>query len=370
MLDRLTLTHAKLLTLQEGIKQIANSPDPVGRVLRRTELAPDLILQQQTTPIGVLLVIFESRPDVLPQVAALAIRACNGLILKGGKEAYHTNTALHKIITHSIHKASNQRVPPSLIGLVQSRQQIDDLLHLHDDIDLVIPRGSKQLVSHIQANTHIPVLGHTDGICHVYIDEFADATKAVNIVLDSKCDYPSACNAAETLLVHRAQTGLLNQLVSQLVTNGVRLYGGPKVRQVFPRMEEPPSLSHEYSALEMTIEIVENLEEAVQHINTHSSSHTDTIVTEDAKNAQRFLQQVDSACVYHNASTRFSDGYRFGLGAEVGISTSRIHARGPVGVDGLLTSKWILQSTHQGGDVVSAFSKGTRKFTHRELSKL
>ncbi|PRP78365.1 gamma-glutamyl phosphate reductase [Planoprotostelium fungivorum] len=347
LVSRLKLTGPKLASLIDGLKSIAEArEDPVGKLLRKTELSPGLILEQVTAPIGVLLVIFESRPEVLPQVSALAIMSGNGLLLKGGKEATFSNAVLHGIIVDSLQRATQGRVSRDAIGLVEGRESINELLEHHEHIDLVIPRGSAELVSHIQKSTKIPVMGHSEGICHVYVHEDAPEELFTRIVVDSKTDYPSACNAAETLLVHRqlVRDGRAQKLFDSLVRAKVKLYAGPKAKISFQQLEPTKSFKEEYGDLGMTVEIVEDLEEAVQHINRYSSSHTDAIVTRDGEAARRFLNEVDSACVFHNASTRFADGYRFGLGAEVGISTGRIHARGPVGIDGLLTSKWKLTS--------------------------
>ncbi len=340
---RLPLTDAKIDALVAGIRSIAAAPEPLGRELRRTELAEGLILRQVSAPLGVLLVIFESRPDALPQVAALALRSGNGLVLKGGREAARSNAVLHAVITEALEPT----VPAGAIGLVQTREEIADLLGLDDVIDLVIPRGSNAMVRHIQENTRIPVLGHADGICHVFVDRDADPAMARAIVVDSKTDYPAACNAMETLLVHRDYPDR-DGLVAALVAAGVKVNDGPG--------------GIEYGDLECAVIAVSGVDEAIEHIHAKGSGHTEAVVTEDPAVAQRFLDGVDSACIFHNASTRFADGYRFGLGAEVGISTSRIHARGPVGVDGLLTTRWKLTGR---GDTVAPFSRGERQFTHK-----
>lgn len=360
LVDRLVLSPRKLATLADGIRSIAAQDEPLGRVLRRTELAAGLDLRQETAPLGVLLVIFESRPDALPQIAALALRAGNGVILKGGREASRSNTVLHRILVEAL----EPEVPGAAVGLVHGRAAIADLLELDDVIDLVIPRGSAGLVRHIQQNTRIPVLGHADGICHVFVDVAADPVRARAIVLDSKTDYPAACNAMETLLVHRAawDAGLGPALCQALLDAGVTLYAGPDLA---PDVDFPPaaSLSHEYGDLACAVERVDDVEAAIDHVHAYGSGHTECIVTADADTARRFTEGVDAACVFHDASTRFADGYRFGLGAEVGISTGRIHARGPVGVDGLLTTRWILEGQ---GDTVAPFSRGERTFTHRK----
>ncbi|KAK3037453.1 hypothetical protein RJ639_031947 [Escallonia herrerae] len=323
--------------LVKSVRMLADMEDPIGRILKKTELADGLLLEKTSCPLGVLLVIFESRPDALVQIASLAIRSGNGLLLKGGKEARRSNAILYKVITSAI----PDNVGEKLIGLLTSREDIPDLLKLDDVIDLVIPRGSNRLVSQIKNSTKIPVLGHADGICHVYVDKYANMDMAKRIVLDAKIDYPAACNAMETLLVHEdlSSNGSIQDIIRELEREGVTLYGGPRAHSLLD-IPEADSLHHEYSSRACTIEIVDDVNAAIDHIHKHGSAHTDCIVTEDSDVAERFLHQVDSAAVFHNASTRFSDGARFGLGAEVGISTSRIHARGPVGVEGLLTTRW------------------------------
>ncbi len=359
---RLALSPRKLQTLADGLRALAEAEEPVGRVLARTELAPGLELERVTSPLGVLLVIFESRPDALPQVAGLALRSANALVLKGGSEATRSNRVLHRVITDAL----QPDLPPEVIALVEGREAVAELLGLDGVIDLVIPRGSGQMVRQIQASTRIPVLGHADGVCHVYVDAAADPDMARAIVVDSKCDYPAACNAMETLLLHEALVrdgGAGASILDALRERGVALFGGPRAAEV---LDLPPAhdLHHEYGDLAATVEIVDGVEQAIEHVAAYGSGHTDCIVTEDPAAARRFLDAVDSACVFHNASTRFADGYRFGLGAEVGISTARIHARGPVGVEGLLTTRWRLRGH---GDTVGPFSRGERRFTHRRL---
>uniref|UniRef100_A0A0C9RGC1 Delta-1-pyrroline-5-carboxylate synthase n=1 Tax=Wollemia nobilis TaxID=56998 RepID=A0A0C9RGC1_9CONI len=359
LISRLTLKPGKLSSLANSIRVLADMADPIGQVQKRTELADGLILEKTTCPLGVLLIIFESRPDALVQIASLAIRTGNGLLLKGGKEAVRTNAILHKVITDALPDS----VGKDLIGLVTSRDEIPNLLKLDNVIDLVIPRGSNRLVSQIKEATKIPVLGHADGVCHVYVDKAANLDEAKKIILDAKTDYPAACNAMETLLVHEElmKTGGLDELILALQTAGVKLYGGPKVSSLL-RIPGASSLHHEYSSMACTLEIVKDVHGAIDHINEHGSAHTDCIVTEDNVIAEVFLHQLDSAAVFHNASTRFCDGFRFGLGAEVGISTSRIHARGPVGVEGLLTTRWLLRGH---GHVVDGDHGVT--FIHKEL---
>ncbi|KAF8402980.1 hypothetical protein HHK36_011073 [Tetracentron sinense] len=350
----------QISSLAKSIRVLADMEEPIGRVLKKTELADGLMLEKTSCPLGVLLIVFESRPEALVQIASLAIRSGNGLLLKGGKEAKRSNAILHKVITAAIPDTVGEK----LIGLVTSREEIPDLLKLDDVIDLVIPRGSNKLVSQIKDSTKIPVLGHADGICHVYVDEWADMDMAKHIVLDAKIDYPAACNAMETLLVHKdlLETDGFNELIVELRNQGVDLYGGPRASSLLD-ITEARSFHHEYNSMACTIEFVDDVHAAIDHIHRHGSAHTDCIVSEDREAAEVFLHQVDSAAVFHNASTRFCDGARFGLGAEVGISTSRIHARGPVGVEGLLTTRWILRGS---GQVVDG-DKGVI-YTHKNVS--
>ncbi|XP_024189902.1 delta-1-pyrroline-5-carboxylate synthase isoform X1 [Rosa chinensis] len=361
LIARLALKPGKISALAKSMRQLADMEEPIGQVLQKTEVADGLVLEKVTCPLGVLLVVFESRPDALVQIASLAIQSRNGLLLKGGKEAKRSNAILHKVIT----KAIPDTVGGKLIGLVTSRDDIPDLLKLDDVIDLVIPRGSNKLVSQIKESTKIPVLGHADGICHVYIDKSANLEMAKRIVHDAKTDYPAACNAMETLLVHQDlfNNGQLNEIITQLRESGVTLYGGPHAA-VLLNLSETSTLHHEYSSMACTVEIVDDVHDAVDHIHVYGSGHTECIVTEDDEVAEYFLSQVDSAAVFHNASTRFCDGARFGLGAEVGISTSRIHARGPVGVEGLLTTRWTLRGK---GQIVDG-DNGV-EYTHKNLLK-
>jgi delta-1-pyrroline-5-carboxylate synthetase len=371
LLKRLGLTEDKLKTLAVGLRQLADiSDDPLGVIKCQRELAEGLILSQSTVPIGVLMIIFESRPDSMPQISALAIASGNGLLLKGGKEATESNAILHRIIGDAIEHGSDGKIKRDLIGLVTNRGQVADMLLLDDVIDLVIPRGSNALVSYIKANTRIPVMGHADGVCHVYIDASADAPNASKIAVDAKVDYPSACNAMETLLLHvdTIHNGVASTTLMSLRAAGVKCLGGPKAMKMGLCDIAATEFKMEYGNLTCLVEVVQDIDEAIDWIHMYGSGHTETIVcAHDSPMGEEFLRRVDAACVFKNASTRFADGYRFGLGAEVGISTGRIHARGPVGVDGLLTTKWQLRSKNV--DIVSEFSgtNPSKTYTHKQL---
>jgi glutamate-5-semialdehyde dehydrogenase len=345
---RLVLNESKLREVIDGVRQVAVMPDPVGRIIQETELDDRLILRKVQVPIGVIAMIFESRPDAVPQIASLAIRTGNAVLLKGGREAAHSNRALVDIIREALAAHGVE----DAVQLISSREQVSELLQMDDLISLVIPRGSNELVRSIQERTRIPVLGHADGICHVFVDKAADVDKAIRIVVDAKAQYPAVCNAAETLLMHR-DFPAKEQVYEALRKAGVEL-----------RMEA--DFGFEFLDLIISVHTVDSLDAALGHIQRYGSSHTDAIVTEDAAAAQRFLDEVDSAGVFWNASTRFADGFRYGFGAEVGISTSKTHARGPVGVEGLLIYKYQLIGN---GHVVAAYSgENARRFTHRKLS--
>jgi len=365
MFARLKLTPQKINDLSEGMRQIAEkSFQNIGRVVTRTKVSDTMDLVQKTVPIGVLMVIFESRPDALPQVASLAIASANGLLLKGGKEAKNTNEALMRIVKEAL---GNYGCADA-ISMVSTREAIGDLLKMDQYIDLIIPRGSGELVKSIKEQSKlIPVLGHAEGICHVYLDKHADLDKAVRIVLDSKTDYPSACNAMETLLIHEEllHNGQFDQVCASLKQAGVSIYAGPSLSSKLTfGPPEAAKLKHEYGDMGCTIEIVKSIYGAIDHIHRYGSSHTDVIVSEDSDAVNTFLDSVDSACVFANTSSRMADGFRLGLGAEVGISTSRIHARGPVGVQGLLTTKWVLSGN---GDTAQDYATGRKKFSHVKI---
>jgi len=375
LVRRLKLTDTKLATLSSGIRQIADQPDPLGVVKAKRELADGLILSQITVPIGVLMIIFESRPDSMPQISALALASGNGLLLKGGKEAAHSNEAIHKVIGDAIEKGSGGKIKRDIIALVTSRGQVADMLKLDDVVDLVIPRGSNELVSYIKANTRIPVLGHADGVCHVYVDKSAkDSSLVSKLVVDAKTDYPSACNAMETLLLHKdtlqanSAGNIAMSVLMSLRAAGVKCLGGPKAMKAGLCDVAAKEMKCEYGDLTCMVEIVENMDEAIDWIHKYGSGHTESIVcAEDSDAGEQFLKRVDAACVFKNASTRFADGYRFGLGAEVGISTGRIHARGPVGVEGLLTVKWQLRSSGINTAAEYEGDDPQKVYTHKDI---
>jgi delta-1-pyrroline-5-carboxylate synthetase len=370
LVKRLKLTDDKLDTLAKGIRQLANRKDPLGVVKEKRELSEGLEVSRITVPIGVLMVIFESRPDSLPQIASLALASGNGLLLKGGKEASNSNSALCDVIGDAVEEGSNGEISRDIIALVKTRGQVKDLLVLDDVIDLVIPRGGNSLVSYIKANTRIPLLSHADGVCHVYVDSSADADKAAKLVVDAKTGYPSACNAMETLLLHRdtIENGVAANVLMALRSAGVRCLGGPQAMKIGLADTAAEAMKVEYGDLTCMVEVVDNMDVAIEWIHEYGSGHTEAIVcAEDSPVGEEFLSRVDAACVFLNASTRFADGYRFGLGAEVGISTGRIHARGPVGVEGLLTTKWQLRSNNLHYASEFEDETPTKVYTHVDL---
>ena len=362
--NRLKFDASKLKSTIAGLRDVAKLSDPVGVVQIHRELDQGLILKRITCPLGVLGVIFEARPEAVIQISALAIKSGNGVILKGGKEAINSCQVLVKAIRQGL---SQTAINPDAVQLLTTREEILELLRLDDYVDLIIPRGSNAFVKFVQDNTRIPVLGHAEGICHVYIDKLADIKKAIAITVDAKTQYPAACNAVETLLVHEdIASEFLLEAVTALQAKTVELRGDEKTLKIVnikPATAE--DWSTEYSDLILSIKIVESLEEAIAHINTYGSGHTDAIITEDQGTANTFLNQVDAAGVFHNCSTRFADGFRYGFGAEVGISTQQMPPRGPVGLEGLVTYKY--QAVGDGHIVETYSGSKAKPFTHRDL---
>ena len=347
--NRLKLDDNKMRDMIQGILDISKLENPVGKVLLKRQLDDGLILTKISCPIGVLGIIFEARPDVISQISALAIKSSNAVILKGGKEAVNTNKAIFNIINSTLENTSG--FPKNVISQVFTRDDVNYMLKMDKYINLIIPRGGNNLVQFIKENTKIPVLGHADGICHIFADKTADLEKAKKIIIDAKTQYPSACNSVETLLIHR-DFGYPEELLKALEQAEITL------------VPNPESWHREYSDKILAYKFVNSLEEAIEHINEYSSGHTDAIITEDKDNAEIFLNCVDSAGVYHNASTRFADGFRYGFGAEVGISTNKTHARGPVGLEGLTIYKYTLQGQ---GDIVKDYVDGKKQFKHKDL---
>lgn len=363
IVKRLKFDEQKLTDAISGIRSLISLKDPLWNKLLSRELDSGLTLYKVTCPIGVIGVIFESRPDALVQIATLCLKSGNCAILKGGSEAANTNKILYEIIHQSGIEAG---VPAGFLTLIENRADIGELLKCHDTIDLLIPRGSNEFVQYIMSHSKIPVMGHADGVCHVYADESADIEKAVPIIVDAKTQYVAACNTAETLLVHKAVAPtLLPELKKALDEKMVTLRGDADTRGFIdcePAAES--DFGKEYLDYILAIKIVNSLEEAISHINKFGSHHTDSIITEDPESAEKFMLLVDSAGVYHNCSTRFADGYRYGFGAEVGISTGKLHARGPVGLDGLVTYKYKLYGS---GQIVGDYSEGIKEFHFRDL---
>lgn len=366
LLDRLKLTEDKISGMAKGVESVAKLPDPVGRTLEALELDDGLELKQVSCPIGVVGAIFESRPDAVPQIASLCWKAGNAVILKGGAEARESNRTLVRLIRQAV-----ADIDPELqdaVQMIETREDVRALLGLEDHIDLFVPRGSNDFVRYIQDNTRVPVLGHADGICHAYVDQHADLERAVSVCYDAKVQYPAVCNAIETVLVHRRIAPQLLPLLSKAFEGaGVEMRGCDDTRTLLPEVKPATSedWDTEYLDLIVSVRLVDHLEEAVDHINRHGSGHTDTIITEDIQAAERFLSGVDAATVMHNASTRFADGFRFGKGAEIGISTNKTHARGPVGLEGLVLYKYRL--TGRGHVVRDYVGPQARPFTHRKL---
>ncbi|MCH3915917.1 MAG: glutamate-5-semialdehyde dehydrogenase [Spirochaetia bacterium] len=364
LLGRLHFDEKKLQSVLSGLEMVATLPDPIGKVLQRRKLDDSLLLEKVAFPLGVIGMIFEARPDALVQIVSLALKSGNGIVLKGGREADKSNTALVASIKKSLEETS---FGSDWLLLIHSREETRRLFDMEGLIDLLIPRGSNTFVRYVMENTKIPVMGHSQGLCSIYVDDSCDIEQAVAVCVDAKVQYPSACNAVETLLVNRKIASVfLPLLKKQLETYGVIIHGDETCRRLIdcvPATDE--DWDTEYLALEVAIKVVNSVEEAMEHIARHGSHHTDAILAEDETKQKLFLTQVDSADVFVNCSTRFADGYRFGLGAEVGISTSKLHARGPVGMEGLMTTKYLLKGS---GNIVDSYSNGTSHFTHEELS--
>ncbi len=362
VMKRLKFDYMKLADILVGIEQLIGLPDPLGKVSLSRELDKGLTLYRVSSPIGVIGVIFEARPDALVQISTLCIKSGNCAILKGGKETTYTNRALFKIIHDS---ALQVGLPPNCLVQAELHSEIDELLACHESVDLLIPRGSNAFVQHIMNNTKIPVMGHADGICHIYVDADADTLKAVPIIVDAKTQYTAACNAVETILVHRKiAKAFLPRLAQTLKNRGVRLRGTAEVGEIIDVETIEDDGFIEYLDLIVSLKLVSSVDDAIEHINFFGSHHTDCIITENGENADRFMQMVDSAGVYWNCSTRFADGFRYGFGAEVGISTSKFHARGPVGLDGLVTYKYKLIGD---GHIVADYASGKKRFHHKEI---
>jgi glutamate-5-semialdehyde dehydrogenase len=365
---RLQTSEKGVAEMAERVRDVAALGDPLGRTLAATELDDGLTLTKVSCPLGVVGVVFEARPEVVPQVASLALKSGNACLLKGGAEASQTNEALYAVWRDAL--ARFEDVPADSALLLRTREEVSEMLALDEEIDLIIPRGSKEFVRHVAANSRIPVLGHGEGVCHVYVDASADPGKAVSVVIDSKTQYPAACNAAETVLVHEAVAAeLLPGLVAALTSAGVEVRACPRTAALVPPVEAlvpttEADWATEYSDMVVSVKTVGGFDEALRHIARYGSRHTESIVTEDGGRAARFLAEVDAAGVYHNASTRFADGFRYGLGAELGISTAKLHARGPVGLEGLTTYKYLLTGD---GHTVASYSSGERTFKHRRL---
>jgi len=370
MLARLKLDDAKLGEMAEQIRSVKTLSDPLGRVLDAVELddsAGGLHMQKVSVPLGVLAVIFEARPDAITQIAALALKSGNAVILKPGREVERTAIVLVRVLREAL---VSEGLNADTLAMVVGRESVMELLNLYGLVDMVIPRGSRDLVEFVQANTRIPVLGHAEGVCHIYVDRAADEALALGVIDDAKTDYPAACNAVETVLVHREIAAeFVPRLALRLREHSVKLFGDETVRTLARDFAIAPveDWHTEYGDLSLSIGVVESMESAMEHIHRYGSAHTEAIITDDAETAERFLSEVDAASVMHNASTRFADGFRYGFGAEVGISTSKLHARGPVGLPGLTTYKYVVRGHgHVAGDYRG---DKARAFTHKREAR-
>lgn len=364
LFQRLELTDSKLESLHHGIQKLAYEKDKIGEVLEKTQIAENFILEKVRVPIGLIGIVFESRPDVIPQILSLCIQSGNACVLKGGREAKHSNEAFMSLV-----EELNQQfswMPKSWSCLLDSREDFQALLKEDDLVDLIIPRGSNELVRFVMESTKIPVLGHAEGVCHLYVHEKAKQSKSIPVIIDSKAQYPSACNALETLLIDRKiADSFLPEFYKSAATNGIQLIGCSSSRAILPKIKEATDEDWrtEYGDLRLSLRVVDSFDCAIEHINQYGSHHTDGILTEDPKTAEFFLNEVDSASVFWNCSTRFADGYRFGMGAEVGISTNKTHARGPVGIEGLCIYKYKLRGD---GEFVGQFESGGAKHYHHQ----
>ena len=366
LIARLALNEDKIRGMARGIRSVISLPDPAGVKRSAMQLDEGLTLYQITCPIGVIGAIFESRPDAVPQISSLCLKSGNAVILKGGREAQNSNKAIVRLLTEAINKVPG--VPDAAIQMIETRTEVQDMLKEEKFINLIVPRGSNDFVKYIQENTKIPVLGHSEGICHNYIDKYADLNKAIKIALDSKLQYPAACNAMENLLIHKElATEIIPQWVKKFKEKDVVLLGCENTRKITNEVSQASDKEwdEEYNDLKLSIKIVENIDDAINFINFHGSGHTDAIITENSERAEKFMNEVNSASVIWNASTRFADGFRYGLGAEIGISTNKTHARGPVGLEGLVIYKF---RVYGNGQIVEDYSgKNPRSFTHKTL---
>ena len=363
VLKRLKFDQGKLRDVVAGIKDLVGLADPLFQTQLARELDEGLTMYRETCPIGVIGVIFEARPDALVQISALCIKSGNCVILKGGSEALQTNKVLFQIIYQAVKEAG---LPDNCMMQLEARSEIQELLSCHESVDLLIPRGSNSFVQYIMNNTKIPVMGHADGICHIYVDADADVEKAIPIIIDAKTQYVSACNTVETLLVHKdIVEALMPKLQEAFREKQVELRGTSDISKVVECIEATEEDNKtEYLDYIISAKVVENVKEAIEHINFYGSHHTDCIITENGETAEEFMKLVDSAGVYQNCSTRFADGYRYGFGAEVGISTGKIHARGPVGLEGLVSYKYKIFGN---GHIVSDYASGTKSFHFKDI---
>ncbi|MDJ1433128.1 glutamate-5-semialdehyde dehydrogenase [Halostagnicola sp. A-GB9-2] len=364
LVDRLKLSPSKLESITEMVRSVAEQDDPLGKTQTARKLDEDLELYKRTVPIGVIGTIFESRPDALVQIAALSMKSGNAVILKGGSEASESNRVLFDII-----RDATAEMPTGWAQQIEARADVDAILEMDDSIDLLMPRGSSEFVSYIQDNTSIPVLGHTEGICHVYVDRDADRSMAVDVAYDAKVQYPAVCNAVETLLVHEdVAEAFLPEIAAEYAEAGVELRGDEATQEIIDvESATAEDWATEYGDLILSIKLVDSLDDAIGHITTYGSKHTESIITEDTDRASEFMRSLDSASVFHNASTRFADGFRFGLGAEVGISTGKIHARGPVGLEGITTYQYYLEGD---GQVVGTYAgEDAKEFLHEDVDE-